>query len=73
MDELSSIEKAAHLAQARKQWQYGAYQAQVDDRLAKILNDDNMKQAANANLRRALMAMDEIDKMLAEIEKGFSR
>lgn len=62
--------KLALLRRKRQEWENGHYDASLDVRIADVLEDDQMKQTSLARMKRALQALDEVDKMIAELGKA---
>ena len=60
--------KLVLLQQKRQGWENAHYDASLDVRIAGILDDDQMKTASLARMKRALKALDEVDKMITELE-----
>ena len=69
MEEPNDATKTYLLQQLRVKWINTNYQASQEGHIAQVLDDPQMKAQAVATMKRAMTAVDEIDKALLELEQ----
>jgi hypothetical protein len=67
LPELSVADRRNQLLAIRRQWSLMAEQAKAENLIALRLNDEKMQEAVRANMKRALIAIKELNRQLAEL------
>lgn len=72
MNDISEDVKLALIKNQMAIWKNTYFDEQIKARVAKTLHDEQMLNAAKAQMERALKAQDELEKVIKEIETAAS-